>query len=111
MWRIRSVWFWSTSATEAKTLLAQKEGTLFPMQLTSGREVIVMVPTVESEARKSGHDVYFRLVQRPAVETLQMHSEMNCQLAPNQSLPGNPYERLTFVLKLRADFMSQVRGA
>ena len=46
--------------SEARELLADKEGTLFPMPLTNGREVIVVVPAADSEARKAGNDVYFQ---------------------------------------------------
>ena len=45
---------------EAKSLLSGHEGGLVPMRLSSGREIIVAVPTSESEARAAGHDVYFQ---------------------------------------------------
>src|SRR5882724_4777484 len=45
---------------EAKGLLANNEGKLLTMQLGTGREIIVMVPTAASEARAAGHDVYFQ---------------------------------------------------
>ena len=44
----------------AKTQLAGKEGTLLPMQLSTGREIIVVVPAAASEARVAGHDIYFQ---------------------------------------------------
>ena len=44
----------------AKALLAGKEGTLLPMQLSTGREIIVVVPAAASEARVAGHDIYFQ---------------------------------------------------
>ena len=45
---------------DAKSLLSGHEGSLLPMLLSSGREVIVAVPALESEAREAGHDVYFQ---------------------------------------------------
>ena len=45
---------------DAKSLLSGHEGSLVPMLLSSGREIIVAVPTSESEARAAGHDVYFQ---------------------------------------------------
>ena len=45
---------------EAKRLLSGHEGNLLPIALSSGREVIVAIPTAESDARAAGHDVYFQ---------------------------------------------------
>lgn len=45
---------------EAKNLLAGHEGNLLPIELSDGRQVIVVVPTADSEARAAGHDVYFQ---------------------------------------------------
>jgi hypothetical protein len=45
---------------EAKALLAENEGQLLPMQLSSGRQIIVMIPTAASEARAAGNDIYFQ---------------------------------------------------
>lgn len=44
----------------AKALLAGKDGTLLPMQLSTGREIIVVVPAAASEARGAGHDIFFQ---------------------------------------------------
>ena len=45
---------------EAKALLAGHEGKLLPMHLSSGRDIIVVVPGAASDARAAGHDVYFQ---------------------------------------------------
>ena len=44
----------------AKPLLTAHEGKLIPMPLTTGREIIAIVPTADSEARAAGHDIYFQ---------------------------------------------------
>jgi len=36
------------------------EGKLVPMRLSTGREIIVIVPTADSEARAQGHDIYIQ---------------------------------------------------
>ena len=44
----------------AKPLLAGHEGSLMPMRLSTGREIIVGVPTLDSDARAEGHDIFFQ---------------------------------------------------
>ena len=44
----------------AKALLAGKDGKLLPMQLSTGHEIIVVVPAAASEARGAGHDIFFQ---------------------------------------------------
>ena len=44
----------------AKPLLAENEGKLIPMRLSTGREIIVVVPTSDSEARAEGYDIFFQ---------------------------------------------------
>ena len=55
---------------EARQAVAQKAGTLLPMQLTSGREVIVIVPGTDSEARKAGDDLYFQTCSEDCCQQL-----------------------------------------
>jgi hypothetical protein len=66
---------------EARELLAENEGTMIPMSLKNGREVIVMVPTADSEARKAGNDVYFQACSedccRQLTEALRDELEKN----------------------------------
>jgi len=45
---------------EAKASLAGHEGKLLPLRLMSGRDIIVMVPAVDSAAHADGYDVYFQ---------------------------------------------------
>jgi len=44
----------------AKPIIARLEGKLVPMRLSTGREIIVIVPTADSEARAQGHDIYIQ---------------------------------------------------
>ncbi len=38
----------------------QQEGKLIPLALSGGRQVIAIVPTVDSPARTDGYDLYFQ---------------------------------------------------
>ena len=42
----------------AKPLIARLQGKLAPMRLSTGREIIVVVPSADSEARAEGNDIY-----------------------------------------------------
>ena len=44
----------------AKPVLVGYEGKLLPMRLSTGREIIAIVPTADSDARAAGHDLYFQ---------------------------------------------------
>ena len=44
----------------AKRLVAAQAGKLVPLSLSTGRQIIAIVPTVDSEARAAGHDIYFQ---------------------------------------------------
>ena len=45
---------------EAKVLLAGQDGKMLPLRLTSGRDIIVVVPGADSAAHADGYDVYFQ---------------------------------------------------
>ncbi len=45
---------------EAKAMLGEYEGKLFPMRLSTGRDLIVIVPAPDSPARAEGHDFYLQ---------------------------------------------------
>src|SRR4030095_871120 len=45
---------------EAKPLIAEHEGRFVAMRLSGDREVIVMIPTADSDARAAGNDIYFQ---------------------------------------------------
>jgi len=45
---------------EAKHLIGEHEGRFMTMRLSGDREVIVMIPTAESDARRAGDDIYFQ---------------------------------------------------
>ena len=44
----------------ARPLLAEHEGKLFPLRLSTGHELIVIVPTADSVAHAEGHDIFFQ---------------------------------------------------
>ena len=44
----------------AKPLLVAQEGKFLPMPLSTGREIIAIIPTADSEARAAGYDIYFQ---------------------------------------------------
>ena len=54
----------------AKELFAGNEGKLLPMQLSTGREIIVVVPAAASEARVDGHDIYFQTCSEECCKNL-----------------------------------------
>lgn len=55
---------------EAKSVTAGLEGRLFPMQLTSGREFIAIIPAADSPARAAGHDLYFQACSQKCCDEL-----------------------------------------
>ena len=54
----------------AKALLVGHEGTLMSMRLSTGKEVIVVVPSSDSEARSEGHDLFFQACSEECVQAI-----------------------------------------
>lgn len=44
----------------ARPLLEGHEGTLMPLRLSTGREIIVIIPALVSAARDDGYDIFFQ---------------------------------------------------
>jgi hypothetical protein len=44
----------------AKPVVAAHEGKAAPLSLSTGRQIIAIVPTADSEARAAGHDIFFQ---------------------------------------------------
>lgn len=43
-----------------KRMIEGREGTLTTLTAPDGRQLIVMVPTQDSDARRDGHDIFFQ---------------------------------------------------
>lgn len=59
-------------------LLKNYAGKVFPMPLQTGREIIVMVPTANSEAHKAGNDLYFQACSEKCCQAIKeaIHHEL-----------------------------------
>jgi hypothetical protein len=53
-----------------KSLVAGLQGKLVPMRLSTGREIIVLVPTADSKARAEGYDIYVQACSEECCEAV-----------------------------------------